>query len=28
LEKLEIPFIDYNGNLDEDLELIFDEILS
>ncbi|MBK8444879.1 MAG: CfrBI family restriction endonuclease [Sphingobacteriales bacterium] len=27
LEKLEIPFTDYNGNLDEDLELLFDEIL-
>lgn len=28
LEKLEIPFTDYNGNLDEDLNLIFDEILA
>lgn len=28
LEKLEIPFTDYNGNLEEDLELLFDEILA
>ncbi|MCB0516772.1 MAG: CfrBI family restriction endonuclease [Chitinophagales bacterium] len=28
LEKLEIPYTDYSGNLDEDLEVIFDEILA
>lgn len=27
LERLEIPYTDYCGNLDEDLEIIFDEIL-
>lgn len=28
LEKLEIPFVDYNGNLEEDLDRILDEIIN